>query len=216
MVNRATFGLIQLRFKHSDLIVPNNSKIWRSVRKHLALKSITSLFSPWPLTSSTTPFPLHHTDYLILWQTVHTTFLFLDVRWTVSPWVLRSHSDSRQLPVYTLPLAMSFWLQREDWVKWLYITWSACCKWQTPQSEIPADREKFFSLFLRGGPCCTESYVWNSQHQSKFHMESKLQNWNRSQLTVQGKQFTWCCKRQNIPLNAILKVFLRTTDLMAN
>lgn len=74
-MHEKNISLIQLQFRHSKLMVPNNSKTWRSVRKQAfrtTVKRITNPSSPWPLTYSTTPFPLHHIDYLILWQTLST------------------------------------------------------------------------------------------------------------------------------------------------
>lgn len=70
-----TLSLIQLQLWCSKLVVPNNPKTSSSVRKqtfNTTVESITNLSSPWPLTYPTTPFPLHRTDYLILWQTLST------------------------------------------------------------------------------------------------------------------------------------------------
>lgn len=72
---------------------------------------ITNLSSPWPLTYLT-PFPLHHIDYLILWQTLVTHCSCSWCNMNCVPMSLRSHSDSWWPPVYTLTTHVLLTLDR--------------------------------------------------------------------------------------------------------
>lgn len=137
-MHQKVFSLFLLQFSHSKLIVPNNSQTSSSGRKQAfttTVERIMNLSSAWTFAYSTTAVPFHHIHRFILWQTVHNTFLFRDVRWTSYPGVLSTQGNIRKLPNYALPLLMSFWFQRQRVVKWVYITWSALCKLQTSRVE---------------------------------------------------------------------------------
>lgn len=104
---------------------------------------LTNLSSPW---TYLTPCPVHHRDSLSCGRPWSHTASAPGCSMNCVPVGLRSHTDSRCPPVYTLTLPLSLWLQTEDSVKWFSLAFFKC---QAPQTEIPADGEKFFSLFLR-------------------------------------------------------------------